>query len=136
MAEHLRTELVLDALSVALGSRMPSEAGLLFHSDRGCQYASNDYQQALVEHGIACSMSRRGNCWDNAVAESFFSTIKTELVHNVIFLSRESARYAIAEWIQMFYNSKRRHSSLGYTTPLEAEQRYYEQQLVELRHAA
>ena len=129
MAEHMRTELVLDALRAALGSRLPSEAGLLFHSDRGSQYASEAYQDALDEHGITCSMSRRGNCWDNAVAESFFSTLKTELVHNVIFLTRDSARYAIAEWIEIFYNGKRRHSSLGYATPLEAEQRYYEHQL-------
>jgi putative transposase len=129
MADNMRTELVLDALSAALGSRLPSEAGLVFHSDRGSQYASQSYQDALAEHGITCSMSRRGNCWDNAVAESFFSTLKTELVHNVIFLTRDSARYAIAEWIEIFYNGKRRHSSLGYATPLEAEQRHYEQQL-------
>lgn len=136
MADHMRTELVMDALRAALGSRLPSEAGLLFHSDRGSQYASGDYQQALDANGITCSMSRRGNCWDNAVAESFFSTLKTELVHNVIFLTRDSARNAIAEWIQMFYNSKRRHSSLGYATPLEAEQRYYDSQERELRQAA
>ena len=136
MADHMRTELVLDALSAALGSRLPSAAGLLFHSDRGSVYASGDYQKALDANGITCSMSRRGNCWDNAVAESFFSTLKTELVHNVIFLTRDSARNAIAEWIQMFYNSKRRHSSLGYATPLEAEQRYYQQQELELRQAA
>jgi transposase InsO family protein len=125
MADHMRSELVLDALQVALGSRLPSKAGLIFHSDRGAQYASNAYQQALDDHGITCSMSRRGNCWDNAVAESFFSTLKNELVHNMVFLTRDSARYTIAEWIQIFYNSKRRHSSLGYATPLEAEQRYY-----------
>lgn len=136
MADHMRTELVLDALSAALGSRVPGAAGLLFHSDRGSQYASGAYQEALDDHGITCSMSRRGNCWDNAVAESFFSTLKTELVHNVIFLTRDSARNAIAEWMQMFYNSKRRHSSLGYATPLEAEQRYYEQRQLELRSAA
>ena len=97
MADHMRTELVLDALSAALGSRLPSAAGLLFHSDRGSVYASGDYQKALDANGITCSMSRRGNCWDNAVAESFFSTLKTELVHNVIFLTRDSARNAIAE---------------------------------------
>lgn len=136
MADHMRTELVLDALSAALGSRLPSEAGLLFHSDRGSQYASGVYRKALADHGITCSMSRRGNCWDNAVAESFFSSLKTELVHNMIFLTRDSARNAVAEWIQMFYNSKRRHSSLGYATPLEAEQRYYETQERELRQAA
>lgn len=136
MAEHMRTELVLDALSAALGSRLPSAAGLVFHSDRGSQYASGDYQKALDANGITCSMSRRGNCWDNAVAESFFSTLKTELVHNVIFLTRDSARDAIAEWIEIFYNGKRRHSSLGYATPLEAEHRYYEQKELTLREAA
>lgn len=136
MAEHMRTELVLDALTAALGSRVPSEAGLLFHSDRGSQYASNDYQKALDANGIACSMSRRGNCWDNAVAESFFSTLKTELVHNTLFVTLQSARHTIAEWIEIFYNGKRRHSSLGYATPREAEQRYYEQQELTLRHAA
>jgi transposase InsO family protein len=136
MAEHMRTELVLDALRAALGSRLPSVAGLVFHSDRGSQYASGDYQKALDANGITCSMSRRGNCWDNAVAESFFSTLKTELVHNVIFLTRDSARDAIAEWIEIFYNGKRRHSSLGYATPLEAERDYYEQQELNLRDAA
>jgi len=136
MADHMRTELVLDALSAALGSRLPSAAGLIFHSDRGSVYASGDYQKALDNNGITCSMSRRGNCWDNAVAESFFSTLKNELVHRVIFLTQDSARNAIAEWIEMFYNSKRRHSSLGYATPLEAEQRYYQQQELELRQAA
>lgn len=136
MADHMRTELVLDALSAALGSRLPSEDGLIFHSDRGSQYASGAYQEALDEHGITCSMSRRGNCWDNAVAESFFSTLKTELVHNVIFLTHDTAKNAIAEWIEMFYNSNRRHSSLGYATPLEFEQRYYEREELELRRAA
>ncbi len=136
MADHMRTELVLDALTAALGSRLPSQAGLLFHSDRGSQYASNAYQAALDDHDITCSMSRRGNCWDNAVAESFFSTLKTELVHNVIFLTRDSARNAIAEWMEIFYNGKRRHSSLGYATPLEAERNYYDQQELMLREAA
>lgn len=129
MADHMRTELVLNALRAALGSRAPSEAGLVFHSDRGSQYASYDYQRALARHGITCSMSRRRNCWDNAVAESFFSTLKTELVHNVVFSTRDSARYAIAEWMEVFYNNQRRHSSLGYATPAETEQRYYERQL-------
>jgi transposase InsO family protein len=136
MADHMRTELVLDALRAALGSRLPNEAGLVFHSDRGAQYASRAYQEALDANGITCSMSRRGNCWDNAVAESFFSTLKTELVHNMLFLTRDSARNAIAEWIEIFYNGKRRHSSLGYATPLEAERRYYESQELNLRRVA
>ena len=126
MADHMRTELVLDALSAALGSRAPSKAGLVCHSDQGCQYASHVYQQALADQDITCSMSRRGNCWDNAVAESFFSTLKVELVHNMTFLTHDSARYAIAEWIEIFYNQKRRHSTLGYRTPAQAERQHYE----------
>lgn len=125
MAEHMRTELVLDALHAALGSRMPSEQGLVFHSDRGSQYAADAYRDALVSAGITCSMSRRGNCWDNAVAESFFSTLKTELVHKVIFTTREAAKTTIAEWIEVFYNGKRRHSSIGYLAPAEFERRFY-----------
>lgn len=136
MADNMRKELVLDALTAALGSRVPSEYGLVFHSDRGSQYASGDYQVALDANGITCSMSRRGNCWDNAVAESFFSTLKTELVHNMLFVSRDSARNVIAEWIEVFYNGKRRHSTLGYATPREAEERYYEQHETTLRDAA
>ena len=87
MADHMRTELVLTALDAALGQRTPSESGLLFHSDRGSQYASFDYQNALLQANTNCSMSRRGNCWDNAVAESFFGTIKTEFIHLTTFLS-------------------------------------------------
>ena len=88
MADHMRTELVLDALRAALGSRVPDIEGLTFHSDRGSQYAANKYRDALDVAGITASMSRRGNCWDNAVAESFFSTLKTELIHNMIFLNK------------------------------------------------
>ena len=126
MAEHMRTDLVLDALRAALGKRAPSEAGLVFHSDRGSQYAARDYRAALEAAGITCSMSRRGNCWDNAVAESFFATLKVEFVHDVLFTSREDAKTTIAEWIEIFYNGKRRHSSLDYLPPLEFERRYYE----------
>ena len=135
MSEKITRKLALAALTMALSRRQPPR-GLLHHSDRGSQYASGDYRKRLVANNIVCSMSRRGDCWDNAVAESFFSTLKTELVHNVIFLTHESAKNAIAEWIEMFYNSNRRHSSLGYATPLEFEQRYYEQQELELRTAA
>lgn len=124
MADNMRTELVLDALRAALGSRVPDAGGLLFHSDRGSQYAANDYRSALENAGITASMSRRGNCWDNAVAESFFSTLKTELVHNMIFLNHDSAKSAIAEWIEIFYNRKRRHSSIGYLSPADYELHY------------
>lgn len=126
MADHMRVELVLGALEAALGKRAPSERGLVFHSDRGSQYAAKAYRVALDAAGIECSMSRRGNCWDNAVAESFFSTLKTEMVHDVIFTSRAEAKTAIAEWIEIFYNGKRRHSTLDYLSPVEFERRYYE----------
>ena len=126
MAEHMREELVHNALRAALGSRTPDPGGLVFHSDRGSQYAAKDYRRALSKAGITCSMSRRANCWDNAVAESFFSTLKTELVHNMIFMTRASAKTTIAEWIEIFYNGKRRHSTIGYISPVECERRYYQ----------
>jgi len=120
MAEHMRVDLVLAALQVALGHRLPAASGLVFHSDRGSQYASHDYRGALQATGISCSMSRRGNCWDNAVAESFFGTLKTELIHAQSFATRELAKTAIVEWIEVFYNRQRIHplssvsNSIGY----------------------
>lgn len=125
VADHMRTELVLEALGAALGSRTPCESGLLFHSDRGSQYASAAYQLALRNAGITPSMSRRANCWDNAVAESFFSTLKTELIHNIIFTTKTSAQLAIAEWIEVFYNRKRRHSAIGFVAPAAFERYHY-----------
>ena len=125
MADHMRAELVLDALSAALGSREPSEAGLIFHSDQGSQYKATRVREALDAAGITCSMSRRGNCWDNAVAESFFATLKREHVYRTIFLTREAATTSIAEWIEVFYNGQRKHSALGYCTPVEYERAYY-----------
>jgi putative transposase len=89
MAEHRRVALVLNALEAALGHRVPADSGLLFHSDRGSQYASGDYRAALQKAGIGCSMSRKGNCWDNAVAESFFGTLKTELISSKEFITFE-----------------------------------------------
>jgi putative transposase len=124
IADHLRTELVLDALKFALGRRLP-EDGLVHHSDRGSQYASEDYRQALRDAGIACSMSRKGNCWDNAVAESFFSTLKLELVYRQPWPTRATAKAAVIEWIEVFYNTKRRHSHLGYRTPAEEEKLFH-----------
>jgi len=120
MAEHLRTSLALEALHMALGRRLP-QPGLVHHSDRGCQYASEAYRTALTRHGILCSMSRKGNCWDNAVAESFFSTLKIELVHRSTWTDRATARLAVAEYIECFYNSERRHSTLDYRSPAEHE---------------
>jgi putative transposase len=120
MSEHIDTPLVLGALEMALQGRLPPK-GLIHHSDRGSQYASGEYQRALSSRGIHCSMSRKGNCWDNAVAESFFSSLKMELVYLMDFSTRHQARSAIFEYIEVFYNRRRRHSSLGYVSPLEYE---------------
>jgi putative transposase len=116
MAEHMETGLVADALRMAVARRSPG-AGLLHHSDRGVQYASDDYQQLLAGHGIICSMSGKGDCWDNAVMESFWATLKTELVHHERYATREQARASIFEYIEVFYNRQRLHSSLGYVSP-------------------
>jgi putative transposase len=116
MDQTLPADLVGDALKMALQHRRP-QAGLLHHSDRGVQYASDDYQQLLIEHGITVSMSRRGNCYDNAMMESFWATLKTELIHLRRWTTREQARQSIFEFIEVFYNRKRLHSSLGYVSP-------------------
>jgi transposase InsO family protein len=121
MAEHMESRLVVDALAMAVQRRLPGEE-LLAHSDRGSQYASEHYQLLLAKHGIACSMSRRGNCWDNAPMESFFASLKKELVHDADFATRAEARAALFEYIEVFYNGQRRHSSLGYVSPAEYEQ--------------
>ena len=112
--------LALDALGMALKTRRP-EPGLLHHSDRVVQYASTEYQDQLRTHGMICSMSRKGDCWDNAVAESFFSTLKAELVHRTDYVSRSQARASVFEYIEAFYNGRRRHSALGYVSPVEHE---------------
>ena len=116
----LSTSLPLNALHAALRTRRPA-AGLLHHSDRGCQYTSDDYRRELKKHGIEVSMSRRGNCWDNAVAESFFATLKTELIFRRKWPRRAELREAVFEFIEVFYNRQRLHSSLGYKTPAEVE---------------
>jgi putative transposase len=121
MADHMQSRLVVDALELAVQRRLPGE-GLLAHSDRGSQYASEHYQQLLGKHGITCSMSRRANCWDNAPMESFFASLKKELVHDADFTTRAEARAAIVEYIEVFYNNQRRHSSLGYVSPAVYEQ--------------
>lgn len=118
--DHLRTELCLDALTMAIGRRLP-DAGLVHHSDRGCQYASGDYRGVLAKHGLTCSMSRKGNCWDNAVVESFFSGLKTEFVYRHVWRTRDSATKGITEWIEVFYNRHRRHSTLGMVSPADFE---------------
>jgi putative transposase len=116
MAEHLRTDLVREALQMAVLHRRPGE-GLLHHSDRGVQYASEDYQQLLEDHHMEVSMSGKGECWDNACVESFWGTLKTELVNHEHYATREAARQSIFEYIEVFYNRKRLHSSLGYRSP-------------------
>lgn len=120
-AEHLRAELCQDALAMAITQRRPP-AGLLHHSDRGVQYACDDYQAVLASQDMRPSMSRTGNCYDNAVVESFFATLKTELVYASHYATRTQARQSLFEYIEVFYNRQRRHSSLGYVSPAEFEQ--------------
>jgi len=120
-ADHLRAELAGTALQMALSHRQPSQ-GVLHHSDRGVQYASEEYRAILAEHQIQASMSRIGNCYDNAVAESFFSTLKRELVHHEKYKTREEASQSLFEFIEVFYNRQRRHSTLDYRSPAEFEE--------------
>jgi transposase InsO family protein len=120
VAEHLKTDLVDTALTDALVRRRPA-SGLVFHSDRGCQYTSAQHARLAAAHGIRLSVGRRGQCWDNAVAESFFSTIKTELLHRQPWPTHTDARQAIFEYIEGWYNTRRRHSSLGYLSPATFE---------------
>jgi len=122
MADHLRTELPLGALEMALGHR--DSKGVIHHTDRGCQYASEVYRERLEEHGLVPSMSRRGDCWDNAVAESFFSTLKLELAYRSAWITREEARNDVHEYIEVFYNRRRIHSTIDYCTPVQAERQY------------
>lgn len=130
MRETMETELALSALRTALADRRPRVGPegalmhrLMHHSDRGSQYASVAYRELLATHGIKGSMSRKGNCWDNAVAESFFATLEHELLAESDFHSRQAARGAIFEFIEVWYNRARRHSSLGYMSPVEYEAR-------------
>jgi len=120
MARHMRTELVENALASALSWRRPAER-LVHHSDRGSQYASTSYRDLLAEHGIECSMSRKGNCYDNAVMESFFGTYKQELVFHESWNGLIDSRAATHDYIEVFYNRRRLHSSLGYKTPAETD---------------
>ena len=120
MSERIDTRLVLQALTMAVAHRGPP-ANLLFHSDRGVQYASADYRHALARAGLIASMSRRGNCYDNAVMESFWSTLKLELVYRRRFATRSEARNEIFHYIESFYNRQRAHSSLDYQSPVDFE---------------
>jgi putative transposase len=121
MQPRMSATLVTDALKMAL-MRRKVQSPLLLHSDQGSQYTAVDYRRMLRQHGIQCSMSRKGNCWDNAVAESFFHTLKTELVHHEDYRSRKQAAASIFEYIEVFYNRQRRHSHLGQIPPLVFEE--------------
>ncbi|HYJ79363.1 MAG TPA: IS3 family transposase, partial [Longimicrobiaceae bacterium] len=125
MGETLESSLAIDALNMAFQRRRPA-AGLLHHSDRGVQYASNDYRALLEGKKVVASMSRKGNCWDNAVAESFFATVEIELIEDADWHTRSEARRAIFEFIEVWYNRQRRHSSLEYLTPAEFDKRLWE----------
>lgn len=120
MSENIDTQLILAAWGMALTRRQPP-AGLVFHSDRGVQYASHDYRQALQSAQAIASMSRKGNCYDNAAMESFWSTLKQELIHRRHFKTRDQARQAIFDFIEVFYNRQRLHSSLDYRSPIDFE---------------
>jgi putative transposase len=120
MQPTMTAQLVLDALLMALWRRgKPTE--LLHHSDQGSQYTSEDFQQLLADQGITCSMSRRGDCWDNAAIESFFSTLKTERTNRKRYASRDEVRADVFDYIERFYNPRRRHSTLGQVSPDQFE---------------
>ena len=120
MGPKIDRQLALDALLMA-ASRRPGATGVLHHTDQGSQYVSDDYQRALADLGLFCSMSRRGNCWDNAVVESFFGTLKTEFIHHERFQTRVEAKAKIFDFIETFYNRRRRHSAIGNLSPVDYE---------------
>jgi transposase InsO family protein len=122
LSHRMQTSLVMDALRMALGRRSPDQAkSLMHHSDRGSQYASQAFQDLLRERNITCSMSRKANCWDNAMMESFFATLKKERIHHESYSTREAARQSVFQYIELFYNTRRRHSALGYLSPEQYE---------------
>ncbi len=123
MDSRMKEDITLNALRMALFKRKIS-GGVLLHSDRGSQYAANEYQGLLKDNDIECSMSRKGNCWDNAVVESFFHTLKVECTHHESFKTREEAKRVIFEYIEVFYNRQRRHSTINYNTPAQYELMY------------
>ncbi|HZE14581.1 MAG TPA: IS3 family transposase, partial [Mycobacterium sp.] len=128
MAEHMRTELVCDAVAMAMrNGRL--EADCIMHSDRGTQYTSTEYREKLFELGLRHSVGRTGQCWDNALAESFFASLKNERVHHMVYPTRKAAKEDIARYIELFYNHRRIHSALGYRTPHEVRTEYLNSQL-------
>ncbi len=128
MAEHMTCALVTQALFRAVATHRPAK-GLIHHSDRGSQYCAHDYQRMLRQFGMQPSMSRKGNCWDNAPMESFWGTLKTEWVHHRRFINREQAKREIIEYIEIFYNRIRKQARLGYLSPIAFSQQYYVKQL-------
>jgi putative transposase len=120
---HMKETLVSNALRMALGRRCP-QAGLLHHSDRGVQYASTNYQALLSSEGITVSMSGKGDCWDNAVMERFWGSLKSECTDNTIYATRLDAKADVIDYIEMFYNSTRLHSTLGYISPIQFEEKF------------
>jgi len=124
MHKRMTRQLVMDALTMAVQRRRPP-SGVIFHSDRGSQYASADFQSLLAKHGMLCSMSRKGDCWDNAPVESFFGSLKQELVFHRKHPTRFQARQSIFEYIERFYNRRRLHSTLGYKSPANYEAAYF-----------
>ena len=123
MADHMRTELVVEAVDMAMRNGL-LKADCIMHSDRGTQYTSTEYREKLADLGLRHSVGRRGQCWDNALAESFFATLKNERVYQMVYPTRKKAQVDIAGWIELFYNHKRIHSSLGYRTPHEVRTGY------------
>ncbi len=125
MKEAMTAQMVTDALMMAIWRRGRPEA-LLHHSDQGSQYTSESFQRLMADHAITCSMSRSGNCWDNAAMESFFSSLKTERIRSKVYRTRDEARSDVFDYIERFYNPRRRHSTLGYLSPVEYERRAME----------
>ena len=126
MAEHLRASLVCDALRMAIATRGGSVAGVIFHSDRGCQYTSAEFRTLCDAHGVQQSMGKTGVCWDNALAESFFATYKLELIEPATWPTRARARSATVHWLEAVYNRQRRHSAIDMQNPVEYEERYWD----------
>ena len=122
MKAEMTAQLVTDALVMAIWRRGRPDA-LLHHSDQGSQYTSKPFQRLMVDHGVACSMSRSGNVWDNAAMESFFSSLKTERIDRKVYRSRDEARADVFDYIERFYNPIRRHSTIGYLSPVEFERK-------------
>jgi len=127
MDDRMKTSLVNDALKMAINKRKPPK-GVIWHTDRGSQYASYEHRDLLKQYGIVQSMSRKGNCWDNAVAESFFHTLKTELVYHQTYHTRTQAKQSIFEYIEVFYNRKRMHSANNYLSPVDYEEKMKQNQ--------